>query len=55
MQNQKHSNTNHAQHKMKRKKKKKGRSFEIGFEKGPLGLCLSMLKVIAEITKDFLQ
>jgi hypothetical protein len=36
MQNHKHSNTNHAQHKMKRKKKKKGRSFEIGFEKGPL-------------------
>jgi hypothetical protein len=35
MQNHKHSNTDHAQHKMKRKKTKKGRSFEIGFEKGP--------------------
>jgi hypothetical protein len=37
MQNHKHSNTDHAQHKMTRKKKtKKGRSFEIGFEKEPL-------------------
>ncbi len=35
--NHKHSNTDHAQHKMTRKKKtKKGRSFEIGFEKEPL-------------------
>jgi hypothetical protein len=37
MQNHKHSNTDHAQHKMKTKKKtKKGRSLEIGFEKEAL-------------------
>lgn len=54
MQNHKHSNTDHAQHKMTRKKKtKKVRSFEIGFEKEPLAYASQRWRSLLKSPKIF--